>query len=44
MAGGAFFDITITGKGSHDLRPEEGIDPMLTDRHPHDRTADYRLA
>jgi hippurate hydrolase len=27
MAGGAFFDITVTGKGSHGARPEEGIDP-----------------
>ncbi len=29
MAGGAFFDITITGKGSHGARPEESIDPVL---------------
>jgi hippurate hydrolase len=33
MAGGAFFDITVTGKGSHGARPEEGIDPVLTARH-----------
>jgi hippurate hydrolase len=33
MAGGAFFDITITGKGSHGARPEEGIDPVLTACH-----------
>ncbi len=30
MAGGAFFDITITGKGSHGARPEASIDPVLT--------------
>ena len=29
MAGGAFFDITITGKGAHGARPEESIDPVL---------------
>src|SRR5262249_8815830 len=33
MAGGAFFDITVTGKGSHGARPEEGIDPALTACH-----------
>jgi hippurate hydrolase len=33
MAGGAFFDITITGKGSHGAHPEEGIDPVLTACH-----------
>jgi amidohydrolase len=33
MAGGAFFDITIIGKGSHGARPEEGIDPVLTACH-----------
>jgi hippurate hydrolase len=33
MAGGAFFDITVTGKGSHGARPEEGIDPVLTACH-----------
>ncbi len=30
MAGGAFFDIVITGKGSHGARPEESVDPVLT--------------
>ena len=30
MAGGAFFDITITGKGSHGARPEESVDPVVT--------------
>jgi hippurate hydrolase len=30
MAAGAFFDITVTGKGSHGARPEDGIDPVLT--------------
>jgi hippurate hydrolase len=27
MAGGAFFDITVRGKGSHAARPEEGTEP-----------------
>ena len=30
MAGGAFFDITIGGKGSHGARPEASVDPVLT--------------
>jgi len=29
MAGGAFFDIDITGKGAHGARPESGIDPVI---------------
>jgi amidohydrolase len=29
MAGGAFFDIHITGKGAHGARPEAGIDPVV---------------
>ncbi|MSO76607.1 MAG: amidohydrolase [Alphaproteobacteria bacterium] len=29
MAGGALFDITITGKGAHGAKPQEGIDPIL---------------
>ena len=33
MAGGAFFDITIGGKGSHGARPEESFDPVLTACH-----------
>jgi amidohydrolase len=33
MAGGAFFDITVEGKGSHGARPEESIDPVLTACH-----------
>ena len=33
MAGGAFFDITVTGKGSHGARPEGRIDPLLTACH-----------
>jgi hippurate hydrolase len=32
-AGGAFFDITITGKGSHGARPEVSIDPVLAACH-----------
>ena len=33
MAGGGFFDITITGKGAHGARPEESIDPVLAACH-----------
>ena len=33
MAGGAFFDITITGKGAHGARPSEAIDPVLAACH-----------
>lgn len=33
MAGGAFFDITVTGKGAHGARPEDSIDPVLTACH-----------
>jgi hippurate hydrolase len=33
MAGGANFDISVTGKGSHGARPEDGIDPVLTACH-----------
>ncbi len=29
MAGGAFFDITISGRGAHGARPEESVDPVL---------------
>ena len=29
MAGGAFFDIDITGVGSHGARPESGVDTLL---------------
>ncbi|WP_323989650.1 M20 aminoacylase family protein [Nguyenibacter sp. L1] len=29
MAGGAFFDVVITGKGAHGARPEDSIDPVL---------------
>jgi hippurate hydrolase len=32
-AGCACFDITVTGKGSHGARPEDGIDPVLTACH-----------
>ncbi|MDO9711215.1 M20 aminoacylase family protein [Paracraurococcus lichenis] len=32
-AGGAFFDIRVTGKGSHGARPEASIDPVLTACH-----------
>jgi hippurate hydrolase len=33
MAGGGFFDITLTGKGAHGARPEESIDPVLVACH-----------
>jgi amidohydrolase len=33
MAGGAFFDITIKGRGAHGARPESSIDPVLTACH-----------
>ena len=29
MAGGAFFDISVTGKGAHGARPEAGVDAAL---------------
>jgi amidohydrolase len=29
MAGGAFFDITVTGRGAHGARPEAGVDPVV---------------
>jgi len=29
MAGGAFFDINITGVGAHGARPESGVDPVV---------------
>ncbi len=33
MAGGAFFDIAIEGKGSHGAHPEQSVDPVLTACH-----------
>ncbi len=33
MAGGGFFDIVVTGQGSHGARPEGSIDPVLTACH-----------
>ncbi len=33
MAGGAFFDIAITGNGAHAARPEAGVDPVLVGSH-----------
>jgi amidohydrolase len=33
MAGGAFFDVSVTGSGSHGARPEAGIDPVLAACH-----------
>ncbi len=33
MAGGAFFDITVDGRGAHGARPETGVDPVITASH-----------
>jgi hippurate hydrolase len=33
MAGGAFFDIRITGKGAHGARPETGVDSVIVAAH-----------
>jgi hippurate hydrolase len=33
MAGGAFFDIDIEGRGAHGARPEAGVDPVLAASH-----------
>ena len=33
MAGGAFFDIAIEGRGSHGAHPEQSVDPVLTACH-----------
>ena len=33
MAGGAFFDIDVAGRGAHGARPESGIDPVLAAAH-----------
>src|SRR5690348_8918367 len=33
MAGGAYFDISIEGRGAHGARPESGIDPVLVAGH-----------
>ena len=33
MAGGAFFDITVTGQGTHGARPEAGVDPVVAAAH-----------
>jgi len=33
MAGGAYFDIRLEGKGAHGARPEASIDPVITAAH-----------
>ena len=33
MAGGAFFDILVSGKGAHGARPDVGVDPVLAACH-----------
>src|ERR1700722_20370839 len=33
MAGGAYFDITVTAVGAHGARPEAGVDPVVVGSH-----------
>jgi amidohydrolase len=33
MAGGAYFDIVVTGRGAHGARPESGVDPVIVASH-----------
>jgi amidohydrolase len=33
MAGGAYFDIRIVGRGAHGARPESGVDPVVVASH-----------
>ena len=33
MAGGALFDINVTGRGAHGARPQSGVDPVLVAAH-----------
>ncbi len=33
MAGGAFFDIVVTGRGSHGAAPNSGVDPVIAACH-----------
>src|SRR5438132_5472920 len=33
MAGGAFFDITVVGRGAHGAAPQAGIDPVIVGSH-----------
>ena len=33
MAGGAYFDIAVNGRGAHGARPESGIDPVVVASH-----------
>jgi amidohydrolase len=33
LAGAAFFDITVTGKGAHGARPHESVDPIIVACH-----------
>jgi amidohydrolase len=33
MAGGAFFDITVRGRGAHGARPNDAIDPVIASCH-----------
>ncbi len=44
MAGGAYFDIAITGRGAHGARPEAGIDPVVTASHIAIALANDRVA
>jgi hippurate hydrolase len=33
MAGGAYFDLAVEGRGAHGARPETGVDPVLVASH-----------
>ena len=33
MAGGAYFDIAVSGRGAHGARPESGVDPVIAASH-----------
>ena len=33
MAGGAYFDIGVTGRGAHGARPEAAVDPVIVASH-----------
>ncbi|MGH7047016.1 MAG: M20 aminoacylase family protein [Stellaceae bacterium] len=33
MAGGAYFDVMVSGRGAHGARPEAGIDPVVSASH-----------
>ena len=43
MAGGAYFDIAVNGRGAHGARPEAGIDPVIIASHITTALQTYRL-